>query len=224
MLFLFFQITGVPVPIIDPLAYESRAVLVSAIRQKFIPHRIVPGAYLYSSDPLKENMTLRQYTLSRPNRNTAPAFGSLSPAEYYWNNLANLDITYGADIRHNYCDGNEFDAGCLPGILHGIDCEVPGVTDTYAYCGEFGSTFSMHVEDFNLHSLNLVIDGASKIWYGVLPHAHQLVKNLANQLYGDEVQCGLPLIHKLVVLSPELLRLNNIPFCTVSILKFLSSF
>lgn len=206
---------------IDDKVYESTAIRVDAIRQRFFEHPTVPGAYLYTTEPLRsKRLSLKEYANLHSNRLEQINFGSDSPAEYYWKNLTSLNVTYGADISHNFCANSEFDAGHLPGILRLDSPEdaLPGVTQSYAYCGEFWSTFAMHVEDFNLHSLNLVIDGASKMWYGIPPHHHQLVQNLANRLYASEVPCGLPLIHKIVVLSPEILN-NQIPFCQVYIIS-----
>lgn len=208
--------TDVPVPLIDSSVYRSRNVKVGGIRQEFVPHATEDGAFFFNSWRLQDNMSMCQYISSRPMRHIVPTNGSRSPAEYYWNNLAGLDITYGADIHHNYCSGSVFDAGHLPGILRTCQAKLLGVTDSYAYCGEFGSTFTTHVEDLNLHSLNLIIDGASKIWYGVPPQYHQSVKDLGERLYQDKIPCGLPLLHKMVLLSPSILHRYKIPFCEVS--------
>ena len=44
---------------------------------------------------------------------------------------------------------------------------IPGVTEPMMYIGMLFSTFSWHVEDLNLYSVNFHHAGASKTWYGV---------------------------------------------------------
>ena len=41
----------------------------------------------------------------------------------------------------------------------------PGITTTYGYLGNPGSTFAYHVEDACLGSMNVNLGGGAKMWY-----------------------------------------------------------
>lgn len=64
--------------------------------------------------------------------------------------------------------GNTFNFRNFPNVLRAYanydDREFPGLTKTMGYAGSFGSSSSMHFEDFNSNALNLLIFGAEKLW------------------------------------------------------------
>ena len=47
--------------------------------------------------------------------------------------------------------------------------EIPGISSDYFYLGLPGSAFTIHLEDYNLHSLNFLQSGWPKGWIVVPP-------------------------------------------------------
>ena len=88
--------------------------------------------------------------------------------ELFWSSMAgNNNIYYGAD-QECVCDyleniNKEF------GILDPEKVSFPGVTSPFAYIGSSGSSFTWHVEDMDLYSINFLERGAPKVWYCVPP-------------------------------------------------------
>ena len=53
----------------------------------------------------------------------------------------------------------------LDNLLKLCDYKISGVTHPFGYFGMWKSTFSWHVEDMDLGSINVVHSGAPKLWY-----------------------------------------------------------
>ena len=83
--------------------------------------------------------------------------------EMLWNAPNTICRQYGTDIECK-CDFLEELSG---GILEDLGVDIPGITSPYAYLGTYGSHFSWHTEDMDLFSINILEDGASKLWYVV---------------------------------------------------------
>ena len=50
-----------------------------------------------------------------------------------------------------------------------LDVNISGITTPFAYIGSWGSHFTWHTEDMDLYSMNILIEGAPKVWYCVPP-------------------------------------------------------
>lgn len=44
---------------------------------------------------------------------------------------------------------------------------LPGIRTPYAFYGTAGSVFAMHCEDSMLFSVNILLEGAAKVWYAI---------------------------------------------------------
>ena len=88
--------------------------------------------------------------------------------EIFWRSIGEYsDVQYGADL----------DCKCIYleninrsfGILDSLDVNISGITTPFAYIGSWGSHFTWHTEDMDLYSMNILIEGAPKVWYCVPP-------------------------------------------------------
>ena len=90
--------------------------------------------------------------------------------ELYWSLISeNKDILYAADqdCSCKYLENINKEFGILDQI------SFPGVTSPFAYFGTWGSSFTWHVEDMDLYSINILETGAAKVWYCVPPEVRQ---------------------------------------------------
>lgn len=81
---------------------------------------------------------------------------------------------------------------------------IPGVTQPYLYFGMWRATFSWHVEDADLYSINYIHFGAPKFWYSV-PQAQyeRFERIMANFFPTDRKRCTEFLRHKSFLASPK---------------------
>jgi hypothetical protein len=65
----------------------------------------------------------------------------------------------------------------LPGNqLHYV--EVAGMSSDYIYLGSPGSLFTMHLEDYNIHSFNYHRSGEAKRWTVLSPESRSMFEDL----------------------------------------------
>merc|ERR1740137_75858 len=121
---------------------------------------------------------------------------------------------YGADIQASLTDPDQpvFNLTKLPSMISGMAEQVPGIHTPYVYIGMWKATFSWHVEDMDLYAINFLHWGAPKTWYCVPPQFGYKLEQLAHKLYPDMSDACFNLLrHKVVMIGPELLRMNGIP-------------
>jgi JmjC domain, hydroxylase len=56
--------------------------------------------------------------------------------------------------------------------------EIPGMSSDYIYLGAPGSLFTMHLEDYNVHSFNYLRSGEPKRWVVVNPGSRTKFENV----------------------------------------------
>lgn len=73
---------------------------------------------------------------------------------------------------------------------------IPGVQTSFVNVGMEGTFFRAHTEDSNIASVNVLLEGASKVWY-ILPYkeAHKFRK-LFGELEGGNMVCKTSINHK----------------------------
>jgi len=133
----------------------------------------------------------------------------------YWRTLTYAEPMYGADMLGSLfpTDSNCWNVARLPNILDLIDEKLPGVNEAYLYAGLWKATFSWHLEDQDLYSINYLHFGAPKQWYSI-PQAHsEEFFNLMKETFDDEYKnCPEFLRHKTFLVSPQFLDKHNIKY------------
>lgn len=75
------------------------------------------------------------------------------------------------------------------------------------------TSFAHHVEDCNLGSINQLISGQPKFWYGVPSKYAKEVERLTSAHFKV---CDLYIRHKTLLIPPSILQTNGIEFCKVN--------
>lgn len=94
----------------------------------------------------------------------------------YWSSIQTGRPIYGANVSGTLTTNvsgwniSQLDS-MLSRVLSSENVKIPGVNTPYLYYGMWRSTFSWHVEDVDLYSINYVHFGAPKFWY-VIPPAY----------------------------------------------------
>merc|ERR1719300_1557670 len=78
------------------------------------------------------------------------------------------------------------------------------------------ATFSWHVEDMDLYSVNYIHWGAPKTWYCIPPQFGYQLEQVAQKLFPDFASsCFNLLRHKAIMIGPKLLEAASwTTFCT----------
>lgn len=170
---------------------------------------------------LKRSMTLRQFKeLAESERYQTPKHFDYDDLERkYWKNVTYIAPLYAADVKGSLSD-NDLDVwniDRLDTILDYVNkdygIEIDGVNTAYLYFGMWKSSFAWHTEDMDLYSINLLHFGAPKTWYAIPPAYGRRLEKLANRIFYENYQnCNAHLRHKMTLISPHVLRQNNIPF------------
>lgn len=169
----------------------------------------------------KRPMTLRQFRdLANSERYRTPKHFDYEDLERkYWKNITYIAPIYAADISGSLTDPElkEWNINYLGTILDYVSedygIKIDGVNTAYLYFGMWKTTFAWHTEDMDLYSINYLHFGAPKTWYAIPPEFGRKLERLANRLFSDNFQiCPAHLRHKMTLISPQVLKQNNIPF------------
>lgn len=131
----------------------------------------------------------------------------------YWKSLTYAEPLYGADVLGSLFNTNikSWNVASLPNVLDLMDSKLPGVNDAYLYAGLWKATFSWHLEDQDLYSINYIHFGAPKQWYSIpqedAGRFYELMKDTFNEEYRN---CTEFLRHKTFLVSPHFLEKHNI--------------
>ncbi|CAI4060670.1 hypothetical protein SKDZ_05G2500 [Saccharomyces kudriavzevii ZP591] len=133
--------------------------------------------------------------------------------EYYWKTLNFTTPMYGADTPGSLFPENldVWNVAKLPNILDHMETKVPGVNDSYLYAGLWKASFSWHLEDQDLYSINYIHFGAPKQWYSIPQEDRFKLYNFMQEQFPEEAKnCPEFLRHKMFLASPKLLQENGI--------------
>lgn len=137
----------------------------------------------------------------------------------YWENITGTAPIYGTDVDGTLTDSDVKIWNCnnLGTILNHVrdDYNLPirGVITSYIYFAMWKASFVWHIEDMDLYALNYIHFGAPKTWYTIPPAHGRAFEALTNRLFPVESEsCNAFLRHKQTMISPDILRQNQIPF------------
>ncbi|KAK9236367.1 JmjC domain, hydroxylase-domain-containing protein [Lipomyces kononenkoae] len=131
----------------------------------------------------------------------------------YWKTITYNNPMYGADLLGSlFSDATkEWNVAHLDNILNELGMDLPGVNTAYLYFGMWKSTFSWHVEDMDLYSINYLHFGAPKQWYSISQQDETRFFNVMRSEWPDEhKKCKEFLRHKTFLVSPRYLADHGI--------------
>ncbi|KAI1007892.1 hypothetical protein K3495_g341 [Podosphaera aphanis] len=126
----------------------------------------------------------------------------------YWKHISYAPPIYGGDMPGTlFTDKTKvWDLRNLPGFLNYLDEKVPGINTTYLYVGSWKSTFSWHLEDVDLYSINYLHFGAPKQWYSISQGDRDRFEKAMSCKWPEEFKdCDQFLRHKTFQISPAAL-------------------
>lgn len=129
--------------------------------------------------------------------------------EYYWKTILLSTPMYGADSLGSLFDPkmDTWNVSKLPNLLDELQEKIPGVTQSYLYAGLWKATFSWHLEDQDLHSINYLHFGAPKQWYSIPQQDAESFYNLMKELFPNDYEhCKEFLRHKTFHCNPKFLQ------------------
>ncbi|KAF3921429.1 hypothetical protein ABW21_db0203244 [Orbilia brochopaga] len=128
---------------------------------------------------------------------------------HYWRTLTYNNPLYGADMPGSLFDDTttSWNVAHLENVLDCLGTKLPGVNTAYLYLGMWKATFSWHLEDVDLYSINYIHFGAPKQWYSIsqedAPRFHAAMKNIWPT---EAKKCDQFLRHKTFLASPSYLE------------------
>ncbi|KAG5519296.1 hypothetical protein PMAC_001921 [Pneumocystis sp. 'macacae'] len=131
----------------------------------------------------------------------------------YWKTITYNSPLYGADMPGSLFDESvkEWNVANLDNILNKMGIILPGVNSSYLYLGMWKATFSWHVEDMDLYSINYLHFGAPKQWYSICQKDASRFENIMRRIFPNDYKaCSQFLRHKTFSVSPSVLAQNNI--------------
>ncbi|KAK9465485.1 JmjC domain, hydroxylase-domain-containing protein [Lipomyces arxii] len=131
----------------------------------------------------------------------------------YWRTVSYNNPMYGADMLGSiFSDAvKDWNVAHLDNILNDIGVDLPGVNTAYLYFGMWKSTFSWHVEDMDLYSINYIHFGAPKQWYSISQKDEAKFYGVMRNQWPDEHRkCKEFLRHKTFLVSPAYLANRGI--------------
>ncbi|WOG86542.1 hypothetical protein DCAR_0205753 [Daucus carota subsp. sativus] len=192
--------------------------------------------------PLR-NYTIRDFE-SFTSKSTAGRYsvsGCLPPdfvEREFWQEMGSSNkrtVEYGINVEGTAFSNNSSDQlgsskwnlKILPHLLRStlrlLKHDIPGVSEPMLYIGMLFSTFTWHVENRYLYSINYLHCGAPKTWYGVPGHTTVDFEKVVQQYVykqeilstnGEDGAFNL-LVEKTTMFSPKILQEHNVPVCKV---------
>ncbi|XP_025421116.1 probable lysine-specific demethylase 4B [Sipha flava] len=153
--------------------------------------------------------------IENSNSTASDAFDYNEIEKKYWKNINFGSAIYGADVMGSIMDSDvdSWNLRKLDTILDYLkkyyNLTVEGINTTYLYFGMWKATFAWHTEDMDLYSINYLHDGCPKTWYAIPPKAGHRFQRVVKNIYGEST-CTSFLRHKMVVMSPSILKSHDI--------------
>lgn len=178
----------------------------------------INGIYYWKLNYLKRQ-TVKEFRYEALENTITDLLNDNEIEEEYWNTLTDDIAIYGADVEKTLFDSkcDSFNLNNLDTILKQVydaeDKSISGITTTYLYFGRWRTSFPWHTEDGDLYSINYLHFGEPKFWYGIPPMHGRDFETLASKHFPDlKARCPAFLRHKSVIINPEQLTANNIPY------------
>lgn len=133
--------------------------------------------------------------------------------QLYWKSLGYAEPMYGADMLGSLFQQNTscWNVAQLPNILDLMEEKIPGVNDAYLYAGLWKASFSWHLEDQDLYSINYLHFGAPKQWYSIPQRDNAKFYNLMKDVFSEDYKNCLEFLrHKTFLASPQYLAKNGV--------------
>ncbi|CCH43095.1 hypothetical protein BN7_2642 [Wickerhamomyces ciferrii] len=131
----------------------------------------------------------------------------------YWKSLTYAQPMYGADMIGSIFDDTVkvWNVAHLPNALDFMDQKLPGVNDAYLYAGLWKATFSWHLEDQDLYSINYIHFGAPKQWYSIPQASKDRFDEVMRDTFTEDYKnCPDFLRHKTFLVSPAFLEARGV--------------
>lgn len=131
----------------------------------------------------------------------------------YWKSLTFNNPMYGADLPGSLFDDStkDWNVAHLDNILNRLGVTLPGVNSAYLYLGMWKATFSWHVEDMDLYSINYIHFGAPKQWYSVSQDDNQKFEKVMKDIFPNDARhCSQFMRHKTFGASPARLAQHDL--------------
>jgi hypothetical protein len=131
----------------------------------------------------------------------------------YWKSLTYVDPMYGADMLGSIFDDSvkTWNVAHLPNVLDHMEEKLPGVNDAYLYAGLWKASFSWHLEDQDLYSINYIHFGAPKQWYSIPQSSRDKFDTVMRETFPEEyANCPDFLRHKTFLASPSFLESKGV--------------
>jgi len=170
---------------------------------------------------VQQKTTVKEYyNLCNSSQFRTPNHSSYEDLERkYWKTLSFCPPIYGCDVAESITDEDQesWNIRDLGSILNMVnedyDQTIKGVNSPYLYFGMWKATFSWHVEDMDLHSINYIHHGQPKTWYVVPPKYGYLMERAARKLFPNVASwCSNFMRHKTCLISPQLLDQMGVPY------------
>ncbi|ORY73882.1 JmjC domain, hydroxylase-domain-containing protein [Protomyces lactucae-debilis] len=131
----------------------------------------------------------------------------------YWKSLTFNNPMYGADLPGSLFDDGtkDWNVAHLDNILNRLGVVLPGVNSAYLYLGMWKATFSWHVEDMDLYSINYIHFGAPKQWYSIAQEDNQKFERVMKEIFPNDARnCSQFMRHKTFGASPARLAQHGL--------------
>ncbi|BFZ55601.1 hypothetical protein PYCC9005_002642 [Savitreella phatthalungensis] len=131
----------------------------------------------------------------------------------YWKSLTYNQPLYGADLPGSLFHDSvkSWNVAHLDNILNKLGKVLPGVNSAYLYLGMWKASFSWHVEDMDLYSINYIHFGAPKQWYSVSQEDNSKFETVMRNIFPDDAhRCSQFMRHKTFGASPARLAQHGV--------------
>ena len=166
-------------------------------------------------------MSVKEYEkLANSNEYKTPQHSNPDELERkYWKSLNFCPPIYGCDVANSLTDEDQeaWNIRDLKTILSNVkedyNQSISGINTPYLYFGMWKATFSWHIEDMDLYSINYLHYGAPKTWYCVPPQFGYLLETAARELFPNVAEwCSNFMRHKTCLISPQILDKLGVPY------------